>query len=85
MDEQPGEIRRLRACINDLVSVLALPALWSGCEPRHIIGTLLDVVLRVLALEFAYARIDDTVEGTPIELVRLPRGPNCQPSTSRRR
>ena len=79
MDEQPGEIRRLRACINDLVSVLALPALWSGCEPRHIIGTLLNVVLRVLALEFAYARIDDTVEGTPIELVRLPRGPTASP------
>ena len=79
MDEQPDEVRRLRACINDLVSVLALPALWSGREPRHIIGTLLDVVLRVLALEFAYARIDDTVEGTPIELVRLPRGPTASP------
>jgi transcriptional regulator with GAF, ATPase, and Fis domain len=54
--------------------MLALPALWSGREPRHIIGTLLDVVLRVLALEFAYARIDDTVDGLPIELVRLARG-----------
>jgi formate hydrogenlyase transcriptional activator len=74
VDEQPGEIRRLRACINDLVSVLALPALWSGREPRHIIGTLLDVLLRVLALEFAYARIDGTLDGSPIELARLPRG-----------
>jgi transcriptional regulator with PAS, ATPase and Fis domain len=74
VDEQPDEFQRLRACINDLVSMLALPALWSGREPRHIIGTLLDVVLRVLALEFAYARIDDTVDGLPIELVRLARG-----------
>ena len=74
-----GEIRRLRACVNDLVSVLALPALWSGREPRHIIGTLLDVVLRMLALEFAYARIDDTVDGSPIELARLARGRAATP------
>jgi transcriptional regulator with GAF, ATPase, and Fis domain len=81
VDEQPGEIRRLRACINDLVSMLALPALWNGHEPRHIMGTLLDVVLRVLALEFAYARIDDTVDGSPIELARLARGQAAAPQT----
>ncbi|MGH8588535.1 MAG: hypothetical protein ACREXX_04090 [Gammaproteobacteria bacterium] len=75
MDEHRSEIRRLRACNNDLVSLLALPALWSGREPLHIIGTLLDAVLRMLALEFAYARIDGTLDSrAPIELARLARG-----------
>jgi transcriptional regulator with GAF, ATPase, and Fis domain len=79
VDEQPGEIRRLQACINDLVSLLALPALWSGRDPLHIIGTLLDVVLRMLAPEFAYARIDGTIGGSPIELARLARGRAATP------
>jgi transcriptional regulator with GAF, ATPase, and Fis domain len=54
--------------------MLALPTLWSGREPRHILGALLDAVLRMLALEFAYARIDDAVDGSPIELARSARG-----------
>ena len=36
--ESPAEeIKRLRRCINDLVSVLALPATWTGSEPSRIV------------------------------------------------
>ena len=35
-----GEIKHLQRCINDLVSVLALPAMWSGGEPVQIVQTL---------------------------------------------
>src|SRR6476661_8078027 len=36
MDQTAGEIKRLKACINNLISVLALPAIWSGHEPAEI-------------------------------------------------
>jgi hypothetical protein len=58
IESRNDEIRRLKACINDLVSVLALPAIWSGhAEPSHIGNTLLDVLLGLLRLDFAYLRL----------------------------
>src|SRR5712692_1495445 len=66
-----AEIKRLQSCINDLISVLALPAIWSGSESSQILGTLLDVLLTMLRLDFAYARLSDSSDGPPIEVVRL--------------
>ena len=54
--EQSSEIKRLQGCINDLVSVLSLPAVWTAHETSHIATTLLDVLLRILRLDFAYLR-----------------------------
>src|SRR3982074_1716714 len=69
--ESTAEIKRLQSCINDLTSVLALPAIWSGSESSQILGTLLDVLLTMLRLDFAYARLSDASDGPPIEVVRL--------------
>jgi len=69
--ETTTEIKRLQSCINDLISVLALPAIWSGGESSQILGTLLDVLLTMLRLDFAYARLGDATEGPLIEVVRL--------------
>src|SRR5260370_12928035 len=66
-----AEIKRLQSCINDLISVLALPAIWSGSEPSQILGTLLDVLITMLRLDFGDARLGDGREGPPIEAVRL--------------
>ena len=41
----------LKACINDLTSLLALPAIWTGGEPRQIIIALLDVLIGVLRVD----------------------------------
>ena len=61
MDVQPGdvaeEIKRLQRCINDLVSLFALPAMWSGGEPSQIVQTLLDALLRMLQLDLVYVRL----------------------------
>jgi PAS domain S-box-containing protein len=65
------EIKRLQSCINDLISVLALPAIWTGRESSHIIGTLLDVLLTMLRLDFAYARLSDSIDASAIDVVRL--------------
>jgi PAS domain S-box-containing protein len=69
--ESTAEIKRLQSCINDLISVLALPAIWSGSESSQILGTLLDVLLTMLRLDFAYARLGNASDGPPIEVVRL--------------
>ena len=75
MDVQPGdvaeEIKRLQRCINDLVSVLALPAMWSGGEPSQIVHTLLDALLRMLQLDLVYVRLKDPGGQAPIEMVRF--------------
>src|SRR5260370_26003389 len=69
--ESTAEIKRRQSCINDLISVLALPAIWSGSESSQMPGTLLDVLLTMLRLDFAYARLSDVSDGPPIEVVRL--------------
>jgi len=65
MEETADEIRRLQGCINDLISVLALPAMWRGQESVQIVSTLLDVLLGMLRLDFAYARLKDPIGGRP--------------------
>ena len=69
------EIRRLQRCINDLVGVLALPALWSGGEPSHVLHTLLDTMLRMLLLDLVYVRLGDPLGKTSFEMVRLDQSP----------
>src|SRR5215472_5362029 len=69
MDETANEIKRLQGCINDLVSVLALPAMWTGQDPKQIVSTLLDVLVGMLRLDFAYVRLNHPV-GDLIEVVR---------------
>lgn len=51
------EIRRLQGCINDLIGVVALSAIWAGHEPQQIVDTLLKVLIQRLTLDFAAARL----------------------------
>ena len=71
MEQTPGEITRLKACINDLISVLALPAIWSGHEASLIASTLLEALLGMLRLDFAYLQLKSIAGDAPIEMVRL--------------
>jgi PAS domain S-box-containing protein len=67
-DEAPvDEIKRLRRCLNDLVSVLALPAMWSGREPAQIVDRLLDSLLGMLQLDLVYVRVNNPA----IEVARV--------------
>ena len=70
MEQTVDEIRRLQGCLNDLVSVLALPAIWSGHESSQIVRTLLDVLFGMLRLDFAYVRVNEAIHGAPIEMLR---------------
>ena len=75
MDAQPRdlaeEIKQLQRCVSDLISVLALPAMWSGGEPSQIAHALLDALLRMLQLDLVYVRLNETGGQAPIELVRF--------------
>jgi PAS domain S-box-containing protein len=70
-EERIDEVRQLRGCINDLVSLLALPAMWSDRKPPQIIETLLDALVGILRLDFIYVRLNDEAAAQPIEAVRL--------------
>ena len=65
------EIRQLRSSINDLISLQTLPAIWDGWESGSIVGTLLDVLVTVLRLDFAYVRLSDSINGSPVEFLQL--------------
>lgn len=65
------ENRRLQRCINDLVSILALPAIWIGGEPSQIVRILLDALLGMLRLDLVYVRLPDPIGTRPIEMIRI--------------
>jgi len=81
MDVQPelasGEVKHLQRCINDLISLLALPAIWSGGDPSQVVHTLLDTLVRMLRLDLVSVRLIDPVGDLPVEIVRTAeqRGP----------
>ena len=73
-----AEVRQLKRCINDLVGVVALPAVWSGGEPPQIVGTLLDVLVGMLQLDLVYVRLRHAADGSPLETVRV--APSREPA-----
>src|SRR5258705_3220940 len=70
MEQPADQVKRLQGCLSALISVLTLPVIWSGREAPQIVSTLLDALLRLLSLDFAYLRLDPTIDGTPIEAIR---------------
>jgi len=71
VEDPTRETKGLQRCINDLVSVLSLSAIWRGSEPAQIAQTLLDVLLRMLSLDFAYARLNEAFGAMPVEVLRI--------------
>jgi hypothetical protein len=69
VEDAAQEVRRLQRCINDLISVLALPATWIGSEPSQIVDNLLDGLLNMLNLDFIYLRLGSSADET-LEFLR---------------
>ena len=70
LKDSASEVKRLQRCMNELVSVLALPAVWSGSEPCRILETFLDALLKILDLDFIYVRARIDAGGAPIAVLR---------------
>ena len=64
------KVTQLKACINDLIGVVALPALWSGAASPEIVRTLLDALLARLKLDFVYVRLNEMGGEAAFELAR---------------
>ncbi len=70
MDENQNpsaEALALRRCIRDMVALSGLPAVWIGLSPRQIIENLADAMRHLLALDFAYVRLDSR-DGAGVEV-----------------
>ena len=70
-----SEIKQLKRCIRDLVSVLSLPAVWTGTDTSIVATTLLDVLSRMLRLDFAYLKTISEPESAAKEWARSASGP----------
>jgi signal transduction histidine kinase len=71
--QNQDDIKRLQRCINDLVSVVALPATWSGSEKSQIVSTLLKSLLAMLDLDLAYVLLKGREREAPAEELRTAR------------
>jgi PAS domain S-box-containing protein len=71
LEHPADEIKSLRRYMNDLVSLLALPAMWSGSKPGDIVQTLLDSLLRMLDLDFVYVGLTNLAGPAPSETVKV--------------
>jgi hypothetical protein len=69
--ELADEVARLRACLNRLLSVAALPALSTGRVPTEIVGPLADALLETLGLAFVLVQLNETEREQRIELARI--------------
>jgi signal transduction histidine kinase len=63
------EIRRLQGCVNDLIGVVSLSAVW-GDEPQQIARALLNMLIRRLDLQFAAVRLSGNSPISSTELLR---------------
>ena len=68
--QHQDEIKRLQRCINDLVSVVALPAIWSASDQPQIVSTLLDSLLGMLDLDLAYIFLKGGGREAPSEVLK---------------
>jgi PAS domain S-box-containing protein len=64
------ELKQLQRCMSDLVSVLALPAVWSGQDPRQIVATLHDALMTTLNPGLLYTRVRINTDEELIEELR---------------
>src|SRR5262245_42037785 len=71
MEHTTQGISDLQRCINGLASLLSLPATWTGQDYSRVISTSLAVLIRMLDLDFAYARTTDPVDESPCEWMRF--------------
>jgi signal transduction histidine kinase len=71
MDEAAEEIKRLQSCISDLIQIGSLPAIWSVHQPSSIVDALLDALVAMLDLDFAYVRLMESIAGAPTEAAMI--------------
>jgi signal transduction histidine kinase/CheY-like chemotaxis protein len=70
----------LRACLRNLTSLLALPALWTGRNPNQIALALFEALEAVLALDICFLREYDVDQPEAVNALRVPGKPASAPA-----
>jgi len=83
VERATNEIKRFKAWINNLISVQALPAIWSGGQPSQIVSASLDMLVKMLGLDFAYVLLNDSTGGASFEMARLAQDRNPTSATQK--
>ena len=65
------DVTQLGDCLNDLGSIIALPAVWTGAEPSQIVSTLVDALIGMLRLSFVFVRLSDPAGRLSSETMRV--------------
>jgi PAS domain S-box-containing protein len=68
--DSTAELKHLQRSMSDLVSMLALPAVWGAQEPQQIVTTFNDALMATLNLDFLYTRAKIETDGEPIEVLK---------------
>ncbi|HEX4228519.1 MAG TPA: PAS domain S-box protein [Bryobacteraceae bacterium] len=71
MENAVEDSLQLKEHLNNLISILALPAMWSGTEPQQVIAALLDVLLVMLQLDFIYGELLEPNGSQSSKMARL--------------
>ncbi|HLQ76504.1 MAG TPA: hypothetical protein VK210_04070 [Terriglobia bacterium] len=69
--EEIDETLRIHGCIHDLLSVVAVSALWGGGDSSRFVTTLMEWLVAMLPAEFVYIRLSDSIEGLPVRMAWL--------------
>jgi PAS domain S-box-containing protein len=69
-DRTVADTRHFKSYVNNLASILALPAMWAGLECSQVATTLLDALVRTLRLDMAYLRATVAEGSAPQEWIR---------------
>ena len=56
-DPAASELAKLRASMHDMVTLLALPAIWSGRSPTSILSSAVEMLSSLARLDLVYARL----------------------------
>jgi hypothetical protein len=57
MQDPFGEIRRLQDCISNLTGLVSAPSAWHEAQPAQVLSGLLEALVSMLGLDFAYGRL----------------------------
>lgn len=67
-DSDSGGVHALRRRLSDLKTRLALLPRWRRGTSDEIAASLLDVLVTLLRLDYAYIRLPDPADGPPVEV-----------------
>jgi PAS domain S-box-containing protein len=73
-DALEREVRHLRACLSDLVTLGALPATWTGRDAPSMAASLADALVNMLHAELIFVRLDGLPGAPDVRIVRAAAG-----------